>query len=180
MIASKEALVSHPITLSREALNDELAFDVEDELVFADEEPPEVRAAPWRVLMVDDDEQVHAATALALGDGMVLGRPLCFWHARSAREAIELMESGAEAPDAAFVDMVMETSDAGLRFARAAKGSPSWGSMKILLRSGQPGFADEMERAKDLGVEGFADKASTGRAGLLEALEQLLSGNLRF
>jgi len=35
-------------------------------------------AAPWKILIVDDDEEVHGVTKLALADFKVHGRPLAF------------------------------------------------------------------------------------------------------
>ena len=163
--------------------DDDLFFD-DDVLVFKAEEGDGggLEPAPsesWTVLMVDDDDQVHQTTVLALGDEVVLGRRLVFLHAKSGREAIAMIGAGP-APDLAFVDMVMESADAGLRFAQAAKADAAWGSMKILLRSGQPGFSNEMEQARAIGVEGFAQKASVSRAILIQALCDLLSGKQYF
>lgn len=162
--------------------DDELLFIDEDALVLNDEdgaEAEDVLSSAWSVLMVDDDEQVHQSTVLALGGEMVLGRRLFFLHAKSGKEAIAMIEAGP-APDLAFVDMVMESADAGLRFARAAKSDKAWSSMKILLRSGQPGFSNEMEQARGVGVEGFAQKANVSRAILIQALSDLLSGKKYF
>lgn len=162
---------------------DELVFaDEGDDLVFEEESEVEETESVgvWKILMIDDDEQVHQSTVLALGDELVLGRKLSFEHARSAKEALEMMAKGGSIPDLAFVDMVMETPDAGLRFAKAAKESSSWNSVKILLRSGQPGFSNEMEQARTLGVEGFAQKASISRSILILALVELLSGRNYF
>lgn len=165
--------------------NDDLV-DFDDELVFEDEESgSEAKGEgddlpPWRVLMIDDDEQVHQSTLLAVGDEIVLGRKLQFIHAKTGSEAIAMIDSGMAAPDLAFVDMVMESPDAGLRFARAAKNHANWRSMMILLRSGQPGFSNEMEQARQLGVEGFVQKANVSRAVLLQALVDLLSGGNYF
>ena len=41
-------------------------------------------ARPWRVLVVDDDEQVHAMTGVLLRDFTFEGRPFAMVSARSA------------------------------------------------------------------------------------------------
>lgn len=169
--------------------NDIMEFEQEDDsddLFFKEEseeaspEPDGPGALTWTILMIDDDEQVHQSTVMALGDETILGRRLLFKHARSAHEALAMIDEGQNAPDLAFVDMVMETPDAGLRFATAAKADPNWRSTRILLRSGQPGFSNEMEQAREMGVEGFAQKASISRSVLIKALEELLSGRSYF
>lgn len=162
--------------------DDVISFD-DDDLVFEDELNPaaaEPAPEPWVVLMIDDDEQVHRSTLLAVGEEVVLGRGLKFLHASSGAEAIAMIEAGDAAPDLAFVDMVMERPDAGLRFSKAAKAHSSWHTMKILLRSGQPGFSNEMEQARGVGVEGFVQKANVSRSVLLKALADLLSGEKYF
>ncbi len=64
---------------------------MEDELIdFAEEvEQPAVQVTrTWRVLIVDDEPDVHASTKLAVGDMLVLGRPIEFLHAYSGREGL--------------------------------------------------------------------------------------------
>ena len=71
----------------------------DDELVFADEAPALSGAADgdaghagaWRVLIVDDDADVHSTTTFALGSLEVHHRPLAFLHAYSAAEARQLL-----------------------------------------------------------------------------------------
>ncbi len=42
---------------------------------------------PWRILIVDDDGDVHKATELAMQGLTVEGQPLVFLHATSAAQA---------------------------------------------------------------------------------------------
>ena len=64
-----------------------------DELVFLEESAPRSVAEPtrkpevWRVLIIDDDEDVHTATVFALNNLEMQHRPLEFLHAYSAAEA---------------------------------------------------------------------------------------------
>ena len=157
-------------------LSDQLTFEQEDH----DDQSLSTPCSYWTILMIDDDEQVHQSTVLALGDEVVLGKRLYFQHAYSAKEALDNIDKGQQPPDLAFVDMVMESADAGLRFATAAKTHPQWLHVKILLRSGQPGFSNEIEQAKAIGVEGFAQKANISRSILIQALIELLSGRHYF
>jgi len=58
---------------------------------------------PWRVLIVDDDGDVHKATELAMQGLTVEGQPLVFLHASSAAQARQLLADagyGAEDPTA--------------------------------------------------------------------------------
>ena len=67
----------------------------------------------WKVLIVDDDPEIHSVTQLALSDLIVLGRNLEYLHAYSGQDACKLIE---EHDDIVLVllDVVMESDDAGL------------------------------------------------------------------
>ena len=64
-----------------------------DDLVFLDDSEDGAGDAadlqPWRVLVVDDDQDVHEATRFGLAHLLILGRPLELLHAHSAREALD-------------------------------------------------------------------------------------------
>jgi hypothetical protein len=53
---------------------------------------PQSSCNKWKVLVVDDDAQVHQATAFALNRATVCGRQLELLHAYSANEARVLLE----------------------------------------------------------------------------------------
>lgn len=84
--------------------------------LFAPEPAPTglVAAVPcWQVLLVDDDVDIHAALRLSLQDMLVEGVPLQLLDAYSAAEARELLARNTEIA-LILLDVVMETSDAGL------------------------------------------------------------------
>ena len=73
-----------------------VAAPLHDDLVFLDEAPlatanaamPAATPSGWRVLIVDDDADVHSTTTFALAGLEVQDRPLEFLHAyRRARRA---------------------------------------------------------------------------------------------
>src|SRR5881628_1660149 len=68
---------------------------------------------PWKVLIVDDEPEVHQATMFALSGLAIAGRGIEFLHAASGAEARALL---AHEKDIALMllDVVMETEDAGL------------------------------------------------------------------
>jgi CheY-like chemotaxis protein len=69
--------------------------------------------AGWKILLVDDEADIHAVLKLALQDMEVEGRPLLLFDADSAAQAKAVL---AEHPDIALIllDVVMESEQAGL------------------------------------------------------------------
>jgi response regulator RpfG family c-di-GMP phosphodiesterase len=96
----------------------------------------------WRVLIVDDDVDVHAVTRLALRNVSFKGRELELFSAYSGREAYDILR---DTPDIALVllDVVMETDDAGLLLARRIREELHNTLVRVVLRTGQPGQAPE-------------------------------------
>jgi len=129
-----------------------------DLLVFQAERPAgapaEREVQPWRVLIADDDVDVHVATKFALRDAVFQGRPLSFLHAYSADEALAVLKA---TPDIAMVllDVIMETPDAGLKVARAIRAELHNDLIRIVLRTGQPGQALEHSVIVDYDINDY-------------------------
>ena len=118
-----------------------------DELLVLKDEPLDPTSpiqVPWRVLVVDDDADVHEVTRFSLGSVRVLSRPLELLHAHSADEAKRILN---EVPNIAVIllDVVMESEDAGLQLVKSVRQEQRLASTRIILRTGQPGHAPEAE-----------------------------------
>jgi PAS domain S-box-containing protein len=109
---------------------------------------------PWRVLIVDDDVDVHVVTKFSLSNACFQGRRLSFLHAYSGEEALNVLRN---TPDIALVllDVIMETSDAGLHVARQIRDSLHNNLVRIVLRTGQPGQALEHSIILDYDINDF-------------------------
>lgn len=109
---------------------------------------------PWRVLIVDDDVDVHVVTKFSLSNACFQGRRLSFLHAYSGEEALNTLRN---TPDIALVllDVIMETSDAGLHVARQIRDSLHNNLVRIVLRTGQPGQALEHSIILDYDINDF-------------------------
>lgn len=114
--------------------------------------------APWRILIVDDDVDVHVVTKFALSNTQFQGRRLNFLHAYSGAEALAIL---ARTPDIAMVllDVIMETPDAGLKVARQIRSDLNNDLVRIVLRTGQPGQALEHSIIVDYDINDFWCKA---------------------
>lgn len=114
--------------------------------------------SPWRILIVDDDVDVHVVTKFALSNANFQGRRLSFLHAYSGVEALAILRS---TPDIAMVllDVIMETPEAGLRVARQVREELHNDLVRIVLRTGQPGQALEHRIIVDYDINDFWCKA---------------------
>lgn len=134
------------------------------DLILQEDDPADLFAhtpqdsAPWRVLIVDDDVDVHVVTKFALSNTNFQGRRLSFLHAYSGAEAIDILR---ETPDIAMVllDVIMETPDAGLRVVRQIREELHNHLIRIVLRTGQPGQALEHGIIVDYDINDFWCKA---------------------
>lgn len=142
-----------------------------DVLQFIDEPVPAPSTAPdaWQVLLVDDEPDVHAATRLALKDVQVQGRALAFHHAYTAAQARRLL---AELPGlaVAIVDVVMEDEDAGLRLVRHLREELGNRLLRVILRTGQPGYAPEIETIRAYDINDYATKSEATQVRLFTSL----------
>ena len=127
---------------------------IEDETDAAAQASAMPAPAPWRVLIVDDDVDVHVVTKFSLSNACFMGRRLSFLHAYSGEEAIAVLRG---TPDIALVllDVIMETSDAGLRVARQIREELGNKLVRIVLRTGQPGQALEHSIILDYDINDF-------------------------
>ena len=143
----------------------------DEELTFAEEgsEVGVVALRPWRVLVVDDDEDVHEATALALRGLQILERPLELLHARSAAEALACLRREDDIA-VILLDVVMETLTAGLDIIATIRGELGLGNARIVLRSGQPGYAPEIETIRRYDINDYKAKSELTRNKLFTVL----------
>ncbi len=135
-----------------------------DDNLFADEIDKESdgdrrlpKAPGWKVLIADDEDEVHTTTRLVLGDFEFEGRGLEFISAYSGAEALAVMK---EHTDIAVVllDVVMETNSAGLDAVRIIREELNNNLVRIVLRTGQPGQAPERKVITDFDINDYKNK----------------------
>ena len=129
--------------------------------------------ARWRILVVDDDADVHRATQFALDQAVVLGRPLELIFASSAHEAKSIL---AGEPDIALIllDVVMETSSAGLELVGHIREQSRLKTTRIILRTGQPGYAPEYSTIVNYDINDYRTKSELSQIRLLTAVTAAL------
>ena len=143
----------------------------DEELTFAEEGEAlgAVALRSWRVLVVDDDEDVHEATALALRGLDILGREIELLHARSAAEALDCLRRESDIA-VILLDVVMETLTAGLDIIATIRDELGLNNTRIVLRTGQPGYAPEIETIRRYDINDYKAKSELTRNKLFTVL----------
>jgi response regulator RpfG family c-di-GMP phosphodiesterase len=123
------------------------------------------KLAPWKVLLVDDEPDIHDITKLTLSRFRLDGRGLSFLHAYSGEQAKEVL---AREQDIAlvFLDVVMEREDSGLEVARWMRQELDNQFTRIVLRTGQPGQAPEERVIVDYDINDYKEKTELDRTKL--------------
>ena len=145
--------------------------DDSDLLTFSDDEPVAHHAggSVWKVLIVDDDRDVHQATEFALAATPILGRPLVFVHAYSAAEAVEVLRA-EDGIAVILLDVVMESDDAGLALVKTIRNDMQMAEVRIILRTGQPGYAPGIDAIRDYDINDYKTKSELSRNRLFTTL----------
>jgi len=148
-----------------------------DDWLFTDSPKATPAAIPrqaWKVLIVDDEDEVHRVTKLVLQHFEFDGRPLELLHARSGAEACEVL---ASQPEVALVllDVVMEDDHAGLEVVRHIREKLGNKLVRIVLRTGQPGQAPEHEVIAAYDINDYKEKTELTS----QKLKTLLFASLR-
>ena len=154
-------------------MNDDDLLFIEDELMIA-EDAASFHLSPWKVLIVDDDEEVHAVTKLVLSNFEWDDTPLHFLSAYSAYEAEQLFKEHNDIA-VALIDVVMETDDAGLRLIKVIRNEIENRETRIILRTGQPGQAPERKIIREYEISDYKNK--TELSGI--KLDTLMCSSLR-
>src|ERR1700730_3326081 len=139
--------------------------------------PPE-QIRRWKIAIIDDDHAVHDGTRFALSDYRLNGQGLEILSAYSAADGRQLMRSH---PDVAVVllDVIMETDTAGLDLVEFIREDLKNETVRIILRTGQPGQAPERRVIVDYDINDYkgkteltADKLFTAMTAALRSYQQ--------
>jgi signal transduction histidine kinase len=141
--------------------------------------PETSSARKWKIAVIDDDAAVHEGTRFALSDYNLNGQTLEILSAYSAAEGRTLMRAH---PDIAAVllDVIMETDAAGLDLVEYIRNEIKNETVRIILRTGQPGQAPERRVIVQYDINDYkakteltADKLFTSLTAALRSYQQL-------
>jgi response regulator RpfG family c-di-GMP phosphodiesterase len=130
-------------------------------------------SAAYKVMIVDDDIEVHTTTKMILKDFSFQGRKLEFIDAYSGKEASDLMRRHNDVA-LILLDVVMEANHSGLEFVEFVRKELKNIFVRIILRTGQPGQAPEGKIIVDYDINDYLLKTDITVQRLYTSLYQAL------
>ncbi len=118
---------------------------------------PAATDGSYKLLIVDDEDEVHLLTRLVLKTYEFEGRGLNMLSAYSGAGARRILQDN---PDVAIIllDVVMELEDSGLRLVRHIRNEMGNRNVRIILRTGQPGQAPEQQVVSQYDINDYKAK----------------------
>ena len=126
-------------------------------------------SAPFKLLVVDDDDDVHVVTKQALRPYYTAQTAPTFLHAYNSIDAHQLLAANRDIA-VILLDIVMETADAGLTLINTIRSDLQLSRTQIILRTGQPGRAREDAVVAEYAINGYLSKSTLTPASLFSAI----------
>lgn len=127
----------------------------------------------WKVLLIDDDEQMHQITRLALAGFSFEGRKLELISAYTGIEAKQICQQQTDIA-LALVDVVMESEHAGLDLVKYIRDVLNNKLMRVVLRTGQAGQAPEDKVIREYEIDDYKEKTELTTQKLKTLLYSML------
>lgn len=124
---------------------------------------------PWKVLVVDDEEGIHGITRMVFRGYEFEKRPIELISAMSGAEARNQL---IQHPDIALalLDVVMETDSEGLQLVEYIRNQLNNHDIRIVLRTGHPGYAPEAQVIVNYDINDYLSKAELSASRLLTSV----------
>ena len=136
--------------------DNELVFAREDETSGPDQMLGQPKK-PWKILVVDDEEDIHKITRITLKGYLFKDRAVEVFSAYSKKQAQNILKKESDIA-LILLDVVMEEDDSGLVLVEYIRKILGNDSVRIVLRTGQPGKAPEHEVISQYDINDYKTK----------------------
>ncbi len=126
----------------------------------------------WQILLVDDEQDVHSITGLILKQKRWRRARFQLTSAYSQAEAMEILKEKQDF-HVALIDVVMEKDTSGLELCEYIR-SHCPNSLRIVLRTGQPGLAPEEHILNEYDIDYYLAKSDATPAKLYSVIRACL------
>lgn len=128
----------------------------------------------WKILIVDDEKELHQAAEFALQSFMFLGKTIELLHAHSGIEAMGYFQKNDDIA-IAIIDLVMETPRAGMDLVHYIRKVICNHQIRLVIQTFQLGNGSEIDAIFDYDIDDYHDKANI----TAKTLRMLINGHLR-
>ena len=133
-----------------------------DKIVFLEENKKNnlqanVDKKPWVILIIDDEEEVHTFTKLALHDFIFENKKLFILSANNAKDAKKILLNNTKI-SLVLLDIVMETDNAGIEVIDFIRNNLKNNFIRIVIRTGQPGHVIENDIINNYDINDYKEK----------------------
>lgn len=118
---------------------------------------PDRKPNSYKVVIADDEEEIHKMTKLVLKGFEQEGTRLQFYDTYSARETIEFLSLNTDVA-IVLLDIVMEDDKAGFEVIRHLRETLRNNVTRVIVRTGQPGKAPEERVVVEYEVDDYKTK----------------------
>lgn len=131
------------------------------------------QSRPWKIIIADDEPEVHRITEMVLNNYVFEGKPLQFINAYSGAETRQLIEAH---PDTAIIllDVVMESDSTGLEVTQYIRKVLKNHFVRIILRTGQPGKTPANKVILEYDINEYEEKTELTTQKLFTTVTSLL------
>lgn len=127
----------------------------------------------WKMLIVDDEPDVHDLTRIGLKRFTFDGEDLEIISAYSAEQAREILQSN-QTFAIAMIDVVMETEEAGLDLVRFIRQELGLLHIRLIIRTGQPGKAPERYVIDNFDIDDYKEKTDLTNLKMYTTIRNLI------
>lgn len=152
--------------------NEEKNINNDDELIFAKEDENITESnneGSWKILVVDDEEEIHNVTKMVLEELEFKNKSLEFINAFSGNDAKKILESENDIA-LILLDVVMEDEDSGLKLVKFIREDLGNKEVRIILRTGYPGQAPEKRIIVDYDINDYKEKTELSSQKLITSV----------
>lgn len=124
---------------------------------------------PWKILVADDDVDIHGVTKMVLRRLVYNQRPLTFLHAYNTNEAKAHLLTN---PDIAIalLDVVMDEDTSGLDLVKYIREDLHNDNIRLILRTGNPGLAPAESVSLNYDINDYRGKTELTAQSLRTAI----------
>ena len=123
----------------------------------------------WKVMIADDEKEIHSVTKLVLSRFEFENKKIELISTYNFEQTISVLRENSDIA-ILLLDVVMEKEDSGLQVIRTIRNELNNHTLRIIIRTGQPGYAPETKIIKDYDINDYWLKTEMTKQKLYTSL----------